>query len=190
MGFVIKDEHMKMDNRKGLIQVYTGNGKGKTTSSCGLAIRAIGQGFKVCYIHFHKDPEKWGYGEIKVLKNLGVDIYGFAKKHPHFDKGVKYEEIRKDCLEALEFIKKLYQDQANRYDMLILDEIIISLRDGFLKEKEILKILEKKPPNLELVLTGRGFPESLIEKVDLISETKNIKYPFDKGIERRKGIEF
>ncbi|MEW6102343.1 MAG: cob(I)yrinic acid a,c-diamide adenosyltransferase [bacterium] len=171
-----------------MLQVYTGDGKGKTTSACGLAIRAIGQGMRVCYIHFHKDPEKYGYGEIMVLEKLGVDIYGFAKKHPYFDKDVKNKEIRNECLSGLEFVKKLYQE--NKYDVLILDEIIVSLRDGFIKEAEFLEILEKKPENLELVLTGRDFPENLIENVDLVSEIKNIKHPFDKGIKGRKGIEF
>ncbi len=184
--------HKRTENiekkKKGLIQVYTGDGKGKTTSAVGLAVRALGQGLKVGYIYFHKEPEKWGYGEHESLKKLGISVFCFAKKHPHFNKDIKNEEICKECLDGLEFIKKLYRE--NRYDLLILDEIIISLADGFLKEAEVLEILELKPENLELVLTGRGFPESLIEKVDLISEIKNIKHPYDKGINKRKGIEY
>jgi len=174
--------------KKGLIQVYTGNGKGKTTAAIGLAIRAIGHKLRVGYIYFHKDPEKWGYGEHKVLAKLGVEIFGFAKKHPYFYKDVTSEEIRKECLLGLEFIKKLYSE--NKYDLLILDEINICMRDGFLKEEEVLDILKAKPEGLELVLTGRGAPCVIIESADLISEINAIKHPYDFGIQRRRGIEY
>jgi cob(I)alamin adenosyltransferase len=174
--------------RKGFIQIYTGNGKGKTTAAVGLAVRARGHDLKVCYIYFHKDPEKWEYGEHRVLEKLGVDVFGFAKKHPHFYKDVSREEIRRECLEGLGFIKKVYKQ--NKYDILILDEINISLRDGFLKEEEVLGILDSKPEGLELVLTGRGAPEKIIKRADLVSEIKNIKHPFDKGIKGREGIEY
>lgn len=173
---------------KGLIEIYTGDGKGKTTAAVGLAIRAIGHNLKVCYIYFHKDPEKWKYGEIKVLKKLGIDIFGFAKKHPHFYKNVSKMSMRKECLKGLEFIKKIYNE--NKYDILILDEINISIRDGFLDEKEVVEILNTKPTNLEIVLTGRGAPNKIIEKADLVSEIKEIKHPYKVGIKRRKGIEY
>ncbi|NWF51759.1 MAG: cob(I)yrinic acid a,c-diamide adenosyltransferase [Nitrospirae bacterium] len=174
--------------RKGLIQVYTGDGKGKTTAAIGLIVRAIGHNLKVCYIYFHKDPEKWEYGEHRVLEKLGVDIFGFAKKHPHFYKEIDPVDIRKECLKGIEFIKRIYQEK--RYDILILDEINISLRDGFLKEEEVLGILDSRPEDLELILTGRGAPEKIIKRADLVSEIKNIKHPFDKGIKRREGIEY
>lgn len=174
--------------RKGLIQVYTGDGKGKTTAATGLAVRAIGHNLKVCYIYFHKYPEKWEYGEHRVLEKLGVDIFGFAKKHPHFYKEINPADIRKECLKGIEFIKRIYQEK--RYDILILDEINISLRDGFLKEEEVLGILDSRPEDLELILTGRGSTEKIIERADLVSEIKNIKHPFDKGIKGREGIEY
>lgn len=174
--------------RKGFIQIYTGNGKGKTTTAVGLAARARGHDLKVCYVYFHKDPEKWEYGEHRVLEKLGVDIFGFAKKHPHFHKEIEPADIRKECLEGIEFIKRIYQEK--KYDILILDEIIISLRDGFLKEEDVLGILDSKPEDLELILTGRGAPEKIIKRADLVSEIKNIKHPFDKGIKGREGIEY
>lgn len=173
---------------KGLIEIYTGDGKGKTTAAIGLAIRAIGQGLKVCYIYFHKNPDKWGYAEYKILEKLDVDVFGFAKLHPFCDRGVNLESIRQECLKGLEFIKEIFQQ--NKYDILILDEINISLRDGFLKEEEVLDILKLKPENLEIVLTGRGAPSKIIEEADLISEIKEIKHPYKLGIERRKGIEY
>ncbi|MBU4310239.1 cob(I)yrinic acid a,c-diamide adenosyltransferase [bacterium] len=174
--------------RKGLIQVYTGDGKGKTTVAVGLACRACGHNLKVCYVYFHKDPKIWEYGEHRTLRKLGVDTFGFAKKHPHFFKEIGPDEIRRECLEGLEFIKKVYQE--NKYDILILDEINISIRDGFLKEEEVLNILDSKPENLELILTGRGATEKIIEKADLVSQIKKIKHPYDFGVKRRKGIEY
>jgi len=172
--------------RKGLIQIYTGKGKGKTTAAIGLACRARGHNLKVCYIYFHKNSKK--SGEQRMLKKLGIETFGFAKKHPFFYKNVNKSKVRQECLDALEFIKKIYQ--RNKYDILILDEIFISLRDGFLTEKELLEILNLKPKNLELVLTGRGATKRVIEKAALVSEIKKLKHPYDLGIQGRKGIEY
>ena len=173
--------------KNGLIQIYTGDGKGKTTAAVGLAARARGHNLRVCYIYFHKDPEKWGYGELKILEELGVDLFGFAGKHPHLSKDVAPGELRRGCLNGLKFIKKLYQEK--RYDIIILDEINISLRDGFVKEEEVLDILDSKPKSVELILTGRGASKRMIEKADLVSEMKSIKHPYKSGVKGRKGIE-
>jgi cob(I)alamin adenosyltransferase len=172
----------------GLIQIYTGDGKGKTTAAVGLAVRARGHDLKVCYIYFHKDPERWGYGEHKMLKKMGVAVLGFAKKHPHFDNGVKAAGIRKECLKGLGRIKKIYK--GKRYDMLILDEINISVRDGFLKEKEVMGILGAKPEGLDLVLTGRGATKKMIKAADLVSKIEKVKHPYDLRVQRRIGIEY
>lgn len=174
--------------KKGLVEVYSGNGKGKTSASIGIAIRAKAHNLKVCYIYFHKDPEKYGNGEIKILKEIGIDVFGFAKKHPFCNKNVKLEKIRNECLKGLEFLKNIYE--KNIYDVIILDEILISLRDGFLKEEEIMEIIEKKPEKVELILTGRGVTEKIIEKADLVSEIRNIKHPYDRGIKAREGFEY
>jgi len=174
--------------KKGLVEVYTGEGKGKTTAVIGLICRARGHNLDVCYIYFHKNPEKWGYGEFKILKKIGVDIYGFAKEHPHFDKNINKEKIRESCLKGLEFIKKIYKEK--KYDIIVCDEILISLRDKFLKEEEILEIISKKPKDIELILTGRGATKKIIGKADIVSEIKKIKHPFDKKIKSRIGIEF
>lgn len=173
---------------KGLIQVYTGDGKGKTTAAIGLSCRAVAHNLKVCYICFFKGLKKLVYGEQKVLKKLGIAIYKFAEKHPHCSKNINKEEVRKECLKGLEFIRNIYQE--NRFDILILDEILIALRDNFLTEEEVVELLNSKPDNLELILTGRGAREKIIEKADLVSEIKNIKHPYDNGIKRRKGIEY
>lgn len=174
--------------KNGLIQIFTGDGKGKTTAAVGLAIRASGHNLRVCYIYFHKDPEKWDYGEHRVLEKLGVDIFGFAKKHPHFYKEIDADNVREECLKGLELIRKIFQEK--KYDILILDEINISVRDGFLKEEEVLDMLNSKPENLELVLTGRDAAQKIIERADLVSRIEKIKHPYDSGVKRRKGIEY
>jgi cob(I)alamin adenosyltransferase len=149
--------------KKGLIQVYTGTGKGKSTAAIGQAVRAAGHGFKVGFLSFFKDPEAFGYGEYKSLENLGIRIFLFAKK----------ELIRNPS-----------------WDMLVLDEVNIALRDGFLKEEDILSLLNAKPDKLELVLTGRGVTEKIIEMADLVSEIREVKHPYSRGVKSRKGIEY
>jgi len=173
---------------KGLIQVYTGKGKGKTTAAIGLAVRARSHSLKVCYIYFHKDPKKWGYSEHILLKKIKVDVFGFAGNHPFCDKKAHSKEIREECLQGLDFIKTIYRKK--KYDLLILDEINISLRDKFLKIDEIMALLETKPSELEIVLTGRGAPKKLIEMADLVSKVQKIKHPYEQGVKRRKGIEY
>jgi cob(I)alamin adenosyltransferase len=174
--------------KKGLIQVYTGPGKGKSTAAIGQAVRAAGHGFKVGLVTFFKDPEAFGYGEYKSLEKLGIKTFLFAKKHPHFYKELNPDDVRRECSEGLEFIRELFRDPS--WDMLVLDEINIAIRDGFLKEEEILSLLEAKPEKLELVLTGRGITEKIIEKAALVSEVKEVKHPYNQGIKSREGIEY
>jgi len=173
---------------KGLIQVYTGDGKGKSTAAIGQAVRAAGHGFKVGFVSFFKDPEVFGYGEFESLQKLGIRTFLFARRHPHFYKKISLDEVREECLKGIEFVKELFHDQS--WDMLVLDEIDIAVRDGFLREEEVLSLLEAKPEKLELVLTGRGATEKIIEKADLVSEIKEIKHPYEQGIGSREGIEF
>jgi cob(I)alamin adenosyltransferase len=174
--------------KKGLIQIYTGNGKGKSTAAIGQAVRAAGHGFKVGFVSFFKDPDAFGYGEYKSLEKLGIKTFRFAKKHPHFYKELNPDDVRRECSRALEFIKELFQDPS--WDMLVLDEINIAVRDGFLKEEDVLSLLDAKPPQLELVLTGRGATEKIMEKADLVSEVREVKHPYSKGIKSREGIEY
>jgi len=173
---------------KGLIQVYTGNGKGKSTAAIGQAVRAAGHGYRVGFISFFKDPDVFGYGEYKSLQKLGIQTFLFARKHPHFYKGLNPTEVCEECSQGLDFIKELLQDQS--WDMLVLDEINIALRDGFLREEDVLSLLAAKPEKLELVLTGRGVPERIVEKADLVSEVREVKHPYSDGIQGREGIEY
>lgn len=172
----------------GLIHIYTGDGKGKTTAAVGLACRARGHNLKVCYVSFHKDPKRWGCGEHRILKKIGVAVYGFAKKCAYFDKNINADDIRRECLEGVAFIKKVYREE--KYDLLILDEINISVREGFLKEKEVLDLMEGKPQKMELVLTGRNATNKVIKRADLVSGIKAIKHPYNSGTKGRKGVEY
>jgi cob(I)alamin adenosyltransferase len=174
--------------KKGAIQVYTGTGKGKSTAAIGQAVRAVGHGFKVGFLSFFKDPEAFGYGEYKSLEKLGIKTFLFARKHPHFYKELNPDDVCQECSKGLEFIKELIQDPS--WDMLVLDEINIALRDGFLKEEDVLSLLDAKPDKLELVLTGRGVTEKVIEKADLVSEVREMKHPYSRGVKSRKGIEY
>lgn len=173
---------------RGSVQVYTGDGKGKSTAAIGQAVRAAGHGFKVGFVSFFKDPEAFGYGEFKPLQKLGIATFFFAKKHPHFYKDLSFDGVRRECLRGIEFIKELFQNSS--WDMLVLDEINIALRDGFLEEEEVLSLLELKPEKLELILTGRGATEEIIRQAALVSEVKKVKHPYDQGIRRREGIEY
>lgn len=174
--------------KKGLVQVYTGNGKGKSTAAIGQAVRAAGHGYKVGFISFFKDPDVFGYGEYQSMEKLGIQTFHFARKHPHFYKDLNHDEVREECARGLEFIRGLLQDES--WDMLVLDEINIALRDGFLEEEDVLSLLAEKPDTMELVLTGRGVSERILEKADLVSEIREVKHPFRQGVKSREGIEY
>jgi cob(I)alamin adenosyltransferase len=172
----------------GLIHIYTGEGKGKTTASVGLAARALGHGMKVCYVHFNKRPELYGYHEIQSLQKLGATILGFTEGHWSFNRLVTKESSRKDVLNGL--LELLSYIKNEDPDMLIMDEILISIRDGVIQESELLDFIDQKPEHLELVMTGRGASEGLIERADYVSNIQKIKHPYDRLITSRKGIEY
>jgi cob(I)alamin adenosyltransferase len=177
-----------MQLKKGLIHIYTGEGKGKTTASIGLAVRALGHGMKVCYAHFNKQPELYGYNEIQSLQNLGATILGFTKGHWSFNAEVTRESSREDVINGLAELAAFIQKE--KPDLLVLDEILISVRDGTVAETELLEFIALKPFNLELVLTGRGASDGLIEVADYVSYIQKVKHPYDRKIKSRQGIEF
>ncbi len=175
-------------DKLGLIHIYTGDGKGKTTSAIGLATRALGGGLKVCYTSFHKHPEKYGYTEMDSLRQLGATVMNFAKGHPHLDRTLDPEVIKREAIEAIETISKLIAEQ--HIDLLIMDEILISVRDNYISEERLIEFINSKPSHTELVMTGRGATPRIIELADYVSNIQKVKHPFDNGIMSRKGIEF
>lgn len=190
----------------GLIQVYTGNGKGKTTASLGLALRAIGHGFKVHIVQFMKGS---GYsGELamaaKLFPYLQISQFGVGCKHSALirqgmmkctgcgecfvkDHGVTEME-RSLVNQAMDFVNELMKTQAS--DLLILDEIGNALRYQLVSEEQVLAMFSNKPANMELILTGRGIPKAVLEAADLVTEMKLLKHPYEKGITSRRGIEY
>lgn len=174
--------------KTGLIHIYTGDGKGKTTAAVGLAVRALGHGLKVCYVHFNKQPELYGYNEINNLKRLGATVLGYANGHWSFNPAVTPEESRNDVLLGLQELAKFIQ--LDNPDMLIMDEILISLRDGALEEDELISFIDRKPEHLEMVMTGRGASDEIINRADYVSNIQKIKHPYDRKIYSRQGIEY
>jgi len=174
---------------KGLVIVYTGDGKGKTTASLGMALRAAGHGKKTFIVQFIKNFQN--YGESKFVKkyHCGIKIKSIGKGYVQI-KGDKYpfEEHVKAAKQALEFAKE--KILSKRYDIVILDEINIALDKKLITTSEVIKLIQQKPPDLHLVLTGRNAPKKLIQLADLVSEVKDIKHPYKKGILAQKGIEY
>jgi len=170
---------------KGLVQIYTGNGKGKTTSAFGLALRASGQGKKILIAQFMKGQP---YGEnISLKENKNIDIVQYG-----WEACIRKDEVRELHKRIVEngLSECLVKMLENSYDIVILDEIIVSIWFGLLDEKKLFDFINVKPLETELVLTGRYASEALVEKADLVTEMREIKHPYEKGIQARKGIEF
>lgn len=179
----------KEKSSHGLIVVYTGNGKGKTTAALGMALRAIGRGWRVLMIQFAKGS--WHYAELDTAERLAPDFEivpmgkGFYKiLDDHFSE----DEHRAAAEKALEFSRA--QMTSGSYDMLILDEIIGTVGAGLLKLGSVVKLLDDKPDDMTLVLTGRNAPAEFIERADLVTEMREIKHPYQLGRLAQKGIDY
>jgi cob(I)alamin adenosyltransferase len=172
--------------KTGIVQVYTGNGKGKTTAAVGLGLRAVGHGMKVFMLQFMKgDPN---YGELLVLKSIpGFDY--LQSGLPTFV--VKGEPSEEDLRLARQGLKKARELLAEgKYHVVILDEINCAVDYGLLSVEDVVSLIEMKPPNVELVLTGRRAPKEIMDMADLVSEVREVKHPYGRGLEGREGIEY
>lgn len=171
---------------KGYIQVYTGNGKGKTTAALGLALRAAGHNEKTYMGQFLKGQD---YGELHAVKNFSslITIEQFGRKGFYH---VTKDPDKKDIQSARNGLGKCQKAMlSGKYRIIILDEINIAVHFNLLSEKEIHLVLDQKPDNVEIILTGRYAPDSFIKRADLVTEMKDIKHYYDNGIQARKGIE-
>jgi len=174
----------KKESKLGLIHVITGEGKGKTTSSMGGAVRAIGRGLKVRIIQFFKRDT----GEKKPLEKLGIEYFQFKPLHPYFKKysTENLESLKKE-------LEKFWQSSTKnleKLDVLVIDEIGPAINWKTFDEKTLIGFLKNKPENLEIIMTGRDFPKSLKKIADYVSVVNLEKHPYNKGIMARKGIEF
>jgi len=171
-------------NTRGLIQVYTGDGRGKTTAALGLALRAAGQGMKVIIIQF-----------IKGDRTCGEHLFA-AQYHPfdiiQLNTGDSFaqtlKELRSTTKQSFALAEKTILGSG--YDVVILDEIFVAVNKGLVNTDQILSLMSRKPESVELILTGRGAPKEIMEQADLVTEMVAIKHPFTKGITARRGMEY
>ena len=171
---------------KGLIIVYTGAGKGKTTAALGAALRALGRGYRVAMVQFIKGP--WKTGELAAVKSFGNRF----KIYPTGE-GFTWEtkNLERDLFLAKKSWEKCQEVLLDRtHQVVIFDEINYALQYHFLDVKEVLRALKKKPKSKHVILTGGGAPKSLIELADLVTEMKCIKHPFQQGILAQPGIDY
>ncbi|MEM1564123.1 MAG: cob(I)yrinic acid a,c-diamide adenosyltransferase [Candidatus Bathyarchaeia archaeon] len=171
---------------RGLVQVYTGDGKGKTSAAFGLALRAVGRGLKVYIIQFIKGG--FDYGELYVidrLPNITLKAFGrgrFVTQQPPSKEDVRLAE------EAFKLAEETIK--SGEYDLVILDEINVALNLKLISLEKVLELIKSKPKHVELVLTGRYAPKEVIEAADLVTEMREVKHPFKRGCQAREGIEF
>lgn len=169
--------------KKGYVQVYTGKGKGKTTAAIGLAVRAAGADLKVFILQFIKTGE---YSEIKSLRrfseNITIEQFGRGRFEGEPECGDIV--LAQDGLERVKDVVR-----SGEYDVVILEEANVAVMKGLLPEESLLEIIALRPPAVELVITGRGATEKVIEKADLVTEMSPVKHYFEKGIKARVGIE-
>jgi len=173
----------------GLVIVYTGKGKGKTTAALGIALRATGYKKKICMIQFVKGS--WHYGEMNSWKKLKPDFEmvtigkGFVGIIDDISPKEDHKEIAQEAVKVSN--EKI---QSKNYDIVILDEINYAINLDLISIDDVLKLIKTKPKNVDLILTGNHANEKLIEIADLVTEMKEIKHPFQKGIKAKKGIDF
>ena len=173
--------------KKGLIQVYTGDGKGKTTAAFGLALRALGRGLRVIVVQFMKTELT---GELLAAKSFEKCSVIRVNTSPKFTWNMSEDELQKladETKAGFKEICRLAWEQS--CDILILDEINHVLNKNIINESDIIYLISIKPENMEIVLTGRNAPDWLIERADLVTEMKCIKHPYTQGITARPGIE-
>jgi cob(I)alamin adenosyltransferase len=174
---------------KGLVIVYTGNGKGKTTAALGLCVRAIGYDEKVCIVQFIKGS--WKYGELDGIKRLAPNV-------ELYQKGLGFVGIIDDKLDKSEHIKAAHDAVlfarerilSGKYDIVILDEINVAVSLDLIAVEDVLGLIDSKPVLLDLVMTGRNARQEIIDRADLVTEMREIKHPYQKGIMAQKGIDF
>ncbi len=171
---------------KGYVQIYTGNGKGKTTAAIGLAVRAAAAGLTVYVGQFVKEME---YGEVRMIwerfPEITVELFG-NEAGCIVDRDVSEADI-KGAEEGLAHLEQALA--CGSYDVVIADELTIPVKMGLLEEKRILDLIENKPDRVELIITGRGATEKMIEAADLVSEMDEVKHYYSKGVISRRGIE-
>ncbi len=171
---------------QGLVQVYTGNGKGKTSAAFGLALRAIGRGLRVYVIQFIKGG--FDYGELYIVDKLpNITLKAFGRGKFVTEKPPKKEDIEL-AQKALALAEEVVK--GGEYDIVILDEVNVALNLKLIRIEKVLELIRNKPEHVELVLTGRYASHEIIKAADLVTEMKEVKHPYNNVYQARKGIEY
>jgi len=171
---------------KGLVEIFTGDGKGKTSAALGIALRASGHAFKVFIIYFMKGG--FPYGERKALSQLPNIKFAKFGLESFVDPNNVTEAEKEEARKALQTAKEVIFN--NEYDIVILDEVNVATAWNLISTDEVIKLIKEKPKNVELILTGRYADDKLIELADLVTNMTKVKHPYDKGILARKGIDY
>lgn len=171
---------------KGLVLIFTGNGKGKTTAALGQALRAAGQGMNICFIQFIKGG--WSTGEATAMDLFKERIEFHVKGSGFTWQADDRQQLIHECRQA--FVFALEKISSGHFDMVILDELTYLLKYGMVTEDEVVEMIHSRPAGMHLVITGREAPASLVSAADLVTEMREIKHPFSEGIRAQKGIEF
>jgi len=177
------------ETNRGLLIIYTGNGKGKTTAALGMCVRAVGYGWKVCVVQFVKGS--WKYGELEGIKRLSPEVelrvvgQGFVGI---IDDDKDIEEHRRAAREGLAVVRDILTE--GKYPLVILDELNVALGLNLLEAASVKEVLAMRRAEQHLVVTGRGAPEWLTEMADLVTEMREIKHPYQRGILAQKGIDW
>ena len=179
-------EQETSQDKKGLVEVFTGNGRGKTSAAMGLVLRAVGQGLRVCVVFFMKG--NYPYGEQLALDKLpGVTLFRFGQLTFVDPNNIKTEE-KEEAERALETARQAIM--SGDYDLVVLDEVNVACYFGLLELDRVFKLIRGKPRDIELVLTGRYADTRLIELADLVTEMVEVKHPYQRGILARQGFEY
>lgn len=174
--------------RKGYIQIYTGEGKGKTTAALGLTFRAAGRGMNILFVQFLKGIETGelvSMGENPHVEHLNVaETTRFFHTLSREEQQALKERVRGEWADLKDRVK------SDRFDILVLDEIMAALQHGLIEEVDVIRLLHEKPEEMEIILTGRNASEKLKDAADLVTEMRKIKHYYDEGIVSRMGIEY
>ncbi len=180
---------MRENLATGLVHVYTGDGKGKSTAALGQVLRALGYDLRAYIVQFLKSDELFS-GEIKSLARFpdNVKLVRYHQVHPIFDPDVDENQLRASISKALDEAQKAMLSAD--YEIIVLDEINNAVADGFVEIEAVVEFISSKPEKVELILTGRSAAQEVIDMADYVTEMRCIKHPFQRGIPARRGIEF
>ena len=183
---IVKRDLSAKPSGQGLVQIFTGDGKGKTSAALGNAIRALGHGLRVYIIFFMKG--EFPYGERQILSKLpNVTVASYGDENFVDPQNIKLEQIA-EAGQALSAAREAML--SGNYDVIIMDEVNVAAAFNLVSVDDVIRLIKDKPRNVELILTGRKADPRIIQLADLVTEMVKIKHPFDKGIPARKGIEY